>query len=180
MLELKEIYIFELENGKIVSSDSKKTALLLPELLEDNLEKINNYYKVPISFAMNIFFQNRLLISKNQLIGYCDKNGKEVIKCKYLHGDVFSEGLALVKSLHNYFYIDENGNSIIECSYDICHEFSEGMALVFKNYYGYIDKNGKKIIPCRYDYARNFHEGLALVKKNGKYSYIDKSGKEII
>ena len=116
MIDVKELYEFELENGLIIKSDGRKILLLLPELLEENIEKIFDYYNVPINFKMRKFSQNKLLVSKNNLIGYIDRTGKEVIKCKYSDGSNFYEGLALVELRGNYFYITTRSSISVKCA----------------------------------------------------------------
>ena len=117
----------------------------------------------------------------NEKYGFIDKNGKEVIPCKYGYAGGFSEGLALVQMNDKWGFVDKNGKEVIPCKYDDAWDLSEGLAQVKKNgKWGFIDKNGKEVIPCKYDYAYAFYEGLAAVIMNGKYVFIDKNGKEVI
>ena len=132
MIDVKEIYEFELENGLIIKSDGKKILLLLPELLEENIEKIFDYYNVPINFKRRTFSQNKLLISKNNLIGYIDRTGKEIIPCQYDVAYDFSEGLAVVQKNGKYGYINKQCEVVIPFHYDEVYNFCEGLALVRK------------------------------------------------
>ena len=113
--------------------------------------------------------------------GFIDKNGYEIIQCKYDDAEGFSEGLAGVEKGGKWGFIDRNGNEIIPCMYDYTEGFSEGLAGVKKGgKWGFIDRNGNEIIPCMYDYTEGFSEGLAGVKKGGKWGFIDRNGNEII
>ncbi|MCX7696935.1 MAG: WG repeat-containing protein, partial [Bacteroidales bacterium] len=102
--------------------------------------------------------------------GFCDKNKKIVIECKYDMVSSFSEGLALVQLNGKYGFIDKSGKEVITFKYDVAYDFSEGLARVILNKkWGFIDKSGKEVIPFKYDWAKDFSEGLALVKLNDKY-----------
>ena len=121
------------------------------------------------------------IVDKKGKFGYIDKNGNEVIPCKYDDAWGLSEGLAGVKINGKYGFIDKNGKEVIPCKYDSAYSFSEGLAYVQMNgKCGFIDKNGNEVIPCKYDDAGSFSEGLASVKMNGKYGFIDKNGNEVI
>ena len=121
------------------------------------------------------------IVDKNGRCGFIDKNGNEVIPCKYDGAWDLSEGLAMVKKDYKRGFIDKNGNEVIPCKYDGAWDFSEGLAKVEMNdKYGFVDKNGDEVIPCKYDDAEYFSEGLALVQMNGKRGFIDKNGNEVI
>ena len=100
------------------------------------------------------FSEGLAMVEINGKRGYVDKNGCEVISCKY---DKFKyEGNP-----------DFSANS-----------FSEGLARVFLNgKWGFIDNTGREVIPCKLEYAKNFCEGFAGVKLNGKWGFIDKTGR---
>ena len=121
------------------------------------------------------------IVDKNGKWGFVDKNGNEVIPCKYDGAWYFSEGFALVQMNDKWGFIDKNGNEVIPCKYDDAGGFSEGFALVQMNgKWGFVDKNGNEVIPCKYDDAWDFSEGLALVQMNDKWGFIDKNGNEVI
>lgn len=113
--------------------------------------------------------------------GFCDRNEKIVIECKYDGALSFSEGLAGVKLNDKWGFIDKTGKEVVPPKYDLVRNFSEGLAAIKSDgKWGYVDKTGKMIIPPRYDGAWNFSEGLAVIELNGKCGYIDKRGKEVI
>ena len=112
--------------------------------------------------------------------GYIDKQGREIIPCKFTEAYSFSEGMACVNNVLGWYYIDKQGNEIIPSVFEDASSFSEGMALVEKDgKCGYIDKQGREIIPFIYENGYDFREGIALVNKNGKWGHIDKQGHEI-
>ena len=136
-------------------------------------------------------------ITRDGKTGFVDKNGREVIPCKYDAARQFCEGMAIVYEEHllpedeqteeNDFYstkgvIDKSGREVVPCGkYDDVEEYHEGFARVKKDdRYGFVDKMGREVIPCEYDWATGFHDGLALVQKNGEECYIDKDRREVI
>lgn len=95
--------------------------------------------------------------------GFCDKNKKIVIPCKYAYVFPFKEGLARVNL----------GGKATKPIGDSMLEVLDGKC-------GFINKTGKEIVPVKYDYAEDFCEGLALVLIYGKYGFIDKTGAVVI
>lgn len=187
MIELEEIYELELENGKKCTTE-RNMLLLLPELLDENLNKIDSYYNQVIDYDFIMPFSNGLaLVKKNNKYGCIDSKGNNVIECQYDHIYKFSEDLILVIKGGKYGYVDRFGKEIIPCVYEDAEEFREDLALVYKNEsYKYLDKTGKSVITTnRYYDMHSFCEGRALVRQNNKKynykcGYIDKKGKEII
>ena len=133
-----------------------------------------------------IFYEGLAAVedSNSHLWGYINKEGKEVIPCKYKNASVFHEGLAAVQDPHShlYGYINKEGKEVIPCKYKYADNFKEGLARVkdpHTNLYGYINKEGREVIPYKYVNASDFHEGLALVKTNNGQMIIDKNMNKI-
>ena len=119
---------------------------------------------------------------KNDLFGYVDGKGNEVIPFIYLDAGKFSEGLALAKSSEGYGYINTKGDPIIEFQYDNAREFSKGLAPVQKDgKYGYINRNGEVAIDFRFQDAHPFsYDNQASVSLDGTtYFYIDLKGNRV-
>ncbi len=154
-----------------------------------------------VFFLMFIFLNAGLLIAQKlpnppELIpyrkgdkwGFCDRNKKIVIECKYDGALPFSEELAAVKLNGKWGFVDKTGKEVIPPKYDQVRNFSEGLAAIqLYGKWGYIDKKGKVIIQPKYDGTWFFSEGLAVVQLNSewgesyaKFGYIDKKGKEVI
>lgn len=128
------------------------------------------------------------------LYGYKTKDGEIVIQPIYSAANVFSEGLASVKTNTNFKdytkvwgYIDIHNNLKIDYKFSKAESFSDGLAVVSLydkekglNKYFYIDKNGNQAFEGVFEYATNFSEGLAAVVENNKYGYINQKGKLII
>lgn len=132
------------------------------------------------------FKEDILLIGK---WGYKNDRGTIVIKPEYTDAQYFSEGLAMVATLHDGFnpdgwgFIDIKGKMIVSPKYNWAKSFSEGLAGVKLNgKWGYIDKTGKEIIPLKYFDAHSFSEGYAAFRylEPKKWGFIDKTGKEVV
>lgn len=131
------------------------------------------------------------VFNKDNLVGFIDKTGKEVIACQYQNyydkdGTPFvGNGLLTVAQNDKWGLIDKTGKIVVPAQYDeALMQSDETNAELFSvskdNHYGFIDKNGKEVIALQYDFAYSFSDGLAAVKKDGKWQYIDKTGKVII
>ena len=107
--------------------------------------------------------------NKDNKWGFIDRNGNEVIPCKYDYADWFSEKLILVELNDKWGFIDKDGNEVVPCKYNPDKEtyinFEEGFARVISEDYkcGFIDETGNEAIPCKYDEVTHFTEGLAAV-----------------
>jgi len=112
-----------------------------------NVEK-KNYIKV-LQFNtldhdhIGKFSEGLACFFKNNLYGFIDKTGKEVIEAKYDHVGNFHEGLAWFCKDRKYGFIDKTGKEVIESKYDYVGDFHEGLAWFYKKEKcGFIDKNG--------------------------------------
>jgi hypothetical protein len=116
----------------------------------------------------------------NQLWGFVDEAGKEVIPFRYKAARDFSEGLAAIKLINYWGFIDKEGTVKIPCKYENAGDFSEGLARVKLNRkWGYINNTGTPVISFIYDDARDFSGGTAHVKIKRNWIFIDKTGKEV-
>ena len=115
--------------------------------------------------------------------GFINKDGEEIIPCKYEDADAFSDGLAKVKSAEGWGFVNENGEEIISCKYEDVDVFFDGLALVQSNEgwgWGFVNENGEEIIPCKYIDADDFFDGLARVHSKEGWGFVNKDGEEII
>ncbi|MGN1058892.1 MAG: WG repeat-containing protein, partial [Clostridia bacterium] len=122
--------------------------------------------------------EGRRMIRQNDLFGFADEAGNQVIAPTYVQAENFSEGLACVKNAEGLWgYINPAGSPVIPCSFAAADSFSDGLALVqSEGLYGYIDSWGQAVIAAAYEEAYPFAGGLACVKKDGLYGYIDVTG----
>lgn len=123
--------------------------------------------------------------------GAIDKNGNDVITCKYdLLVPFTTEGLLKVLSNKKWGVINRNGNEVIPCIYDIfdsdCNydisdsSTDEFVKVLLDKKMGIITRNGKQVTSCKYDFIDSFSEGFAKVALQGKWGYIDINGNEVI
>ena len=132
----------------------------------------------------NDFHEGLVMVMKNRMAGFLNKQGKTVIPFVYKRAKDFSEGLAAVKTSQKWGFVDKEGNNVIPCQYDTVASFKEGLVAAVKNgKCGYINANGQEVVPFIFDKPAEFEplhdfcEGLAVIKKNGVYGYVDKEGK---
>lgn len=131
----------------------------------------------------------------NNLVGFIDKTGKEVIPPKYNATNVFYEGICAVNlgakatlnqapSGGKWGYIDMTGKEIVPLKYDdVSSWFNQGLARVKLNgNWGAIDKTGKVMVPIQYDGMDEFSsrgEAITSIKLDDKYGFVNSMGKEI-
>lgn len=125
--------------------------------------------------------------------GVIDKNGQEIVPCKYASLEEFHDGWAVA---NNCGYVSKNGEEMLFGKYDWVTGFHDGMAAVavevekkgqqeddYNHYkWGFIDTTGREVIPCQYaDGVPQFSEGLAFVYVDDeKGQFIDKAGNVVI
>jgi hypothetical protein len=149
------------------------------------------------------------IVTKNQLRGILNTEGKEIIPCAYeTFYPQLNSGLIVVERDDKYGLFNTKGKELISCNYDRIAYFEDGSAIVEKdNKFGVLNTKKQKNISCEYEYdygplnnklsiiAREghfydgfeiieknyfFEGGCEIVAKNDKYGIIDTKGKEII
>ena len=146
------------------------------------------------------FYKGRAKVKRNDLWGYIDYSGSEILKCSYTDENLvtgivvatiyyslgkFKEGVLAARLKGGfrckYGYINHRGETVIPFMYDSAGDFHEGLARVTKNEkYGYINHQGETVIPFIYDSVGNFHEGLAWARRDGQWGYINHRGETVI
>lgn len=134
-------------------------------------------------------------VVQNNLVGFIDKTGKEVVPPKYNATNHFYDGLCAVNlgaratlnqspSGGKWGYIDLTGKEVVPVKYDeVTTWFNQGLAPVKLNgNWGAVDKTGKVVVPIQYDAVGEFPsrgEAVASVMLDGKYGFVNSMGKEI-
>lgn len=122
------------------------------------------------------------------LYGYLDRQGKEVIPAKYLQANDFQKDHAVVQISENeYGLINRDGKITNYYSYPFVGNLGDGL-LAFKETqdgkFGYIDKNGHVIIAPKFTWAQPFEYDFAVVNMSedytNEYGLINKSGNFVI
>jgi|GEM_PF-6249696 len=131
---------------------------------------IANGNKVPCLYSkLYPPHEGLIMASKEQLFGFIDEQGSEVIPFKY--HKACPEGVAPGESYNEYGHEGYN--------YD---GFYGGLAVVIDDAgkSGYIDKKGGTAIPFMFDKAFGFINGYAWVKIGEKWGIINKKGNYVL
>ncbi|MEA1910455.1 MAG: WG repeat-containing protein, partial [Spirochaetota bacterium] len=122
------------------------------------IDENSNWLAEPIYSYMSSFQEDMAVIKKDELFGYLNFKGIEIIKPQYNTAYRFSEGLAVVikgsyeTGLRG--YIDTEGNYVIEPKFNWAYSFNNGLAhIAYGDYssgtFGYINKKGELVSPAR-------------------------------
>ena len=151
----------------------------------------NTVLKISCDLA-NEFHEGLARIMKDNLYGYIDRTGKEIIPCQYLKAKDFSNGFAIVLDQEcKVCIIDKEGNkkAILKEAYNLkdYHSYSNDLALChfeinFLSCFNYMNKKQEFQITLdnKYQQAYDFVNGFAIVVDKNGYGFIDKTGKEVI
>jgi len=127
------------------------------------------------------FSEGRLAVKRNDLWGFVNADGIEVIPCRFQEVQNFSDGRAAAKLGNKWGFVDRQGDVVIEFKYRRAGSFKDSLAWVYsKNKVGYINQEEVFIVPATFDKAFDFQQGVARVVKDGKYGLIDKTGSYIL
>jgi hypothetical protein len=126
-------------------------------------------------------------VKYNNMFGFINEKGREVIALKFAAADDFRNGFAEVSMDGKRFgYIDPGGRTVLPLEYHaLLYGFQDGYTPAKKDgKWGMVNVKGKTIVPHRYDYLYYFSDGLALVRKddaNGtRYGFVNDKGIETI
>lgn len=140
----------------------------------------------PIYQEAGDFNEGLAAVRLDNLWGFIDKNGDDVISFQYDSAVAFTEGMAYVLKKNKWGKIDKLGNTQVPFIYDKPYKFKEGLAKFTRNNkIGFINENNIEVIPPIYENALNFHNGLALTNNETPsslpdYNWIDKNNKVVI
>jgi WG containing repeat len=124
------------------------------------------------------FSEGRLAVKRNGLWGYVNKDGIEVIPCRFKFVKSFHNDLASVKLGNKWGAIDKQGDVVIDFQYTRLGNFKDGLAWAYTpKGAGYIDAQNNFVISPKFDKAFDFDNGVARVVIAGKYGLIDIKGK---
>lgn len=159
------------------------------------------YFTGVLLFAVFYFPVNKKIHPPVIRMGFINKEGKIVIKPKFIHYYIpifFRSGVCNVYISEPSFCISAgfiNKKGLLAISpFEFAYPFSNGLSRVIvddknlKYKHGFINLNGKYLVPPRYFRAHSFSDGMALVEmdvyKNGskdfEYGYINTKGRLVI
>ena len=155
IINKKGEYILEPQKNPLYSMGEKRFAMHKSSgkvvLCDKNLEELSGSYD-----DMSPFCCGMARVFKNEKgYGFIDKNGQEIVSCKYQKAYDYADDVVFVKKDNDskYEVLDKNGESILKLKEgDNASDFHNGLALV-SNYdsdakeynYRYINKNGEVI-----------------------------------
>lgn len=127
------------------------------------------------------FSEGRLAVKRNDLWGFVNADGLEVIPCRFQEVQNFSNGRAAAKLGNKWGFVDRQGDVVIDFKYRRAGSFKDELAWVYtKNKVGYINPEEQFIVPATFDRAYDYQHGVARVVVDGKYGLIDRQGNYIL
>jgi len=176
-------YIGNISENSIVVSDGKKYGYY--DLENDKLIT-NLKYDLPSLLINSDLNLNDLMykdglapITKEDLYGLIDKEGKIVIKPTYETLEVINKNLILVFKNSKYYFIDSSENKLFNLSYEIIENINNNIFIVNDgSKYGLIDNNANHLLNCDLDdiqiYRNDINESILIIaiKNNTKEYYL--------
>jgi hypothetical protein len=146
---------------------------------------------IPIEYGnIELLFINdskyQFKVARDGLYGVIDKEGKQIIECKYDDITRMKEGFKYqykLTSNHLSGIADTDGKQIIECKYNEIDVIRANGTYYYKvannNLFGIVNIYGKQIIECKYD-ELTLVEGCYIVKEWENIGLLDLTGKEVV
>lgn len=160
------------------------------------IDKAGNKLKEVSNYDFVWSFDNGYYpVQINDLWGYINEDGKEVLKPKYSKTSHFKDGVAIVRNKDGYFgLINSELKEISDFIYAEINDFQNGIALAtvnlktkidtFTNYtrtLTFLSLKGQELTSQRYITIDEFQNGMAeVLSLDNKYGFIDNEYKEII
>ena len=132
-----------------------------------------------------------ICVKKSDLSGLLDKDGKEILPCKYKSISKFENGVASVEIDGNKCWINKEGNEVSQPEVTETKSVFEEYEVVERDgKYGIVDKDGNAITPFKYDtisvqnvYSPNiirFFGGYVVVTINNLRGLVNEKGEEVV
>lgn len=135
--------------------------------------------------------EGSICVKKSGLSGLLDKDGKEILPCKYKSISKFENGVASVEIDGNKCWINKEGNEVSQPEVTETKSVFEEYEVVERDgKYGIVDKDGNAITPFKYDtisvqnvYSPNiirFFGGYVVVTINNLRGLVNEKGEEVV
>lgn len=153
------------------------TDILIPPLYQQfNGFRQIMYTKDPNPYAM---------VMRDSLYGYIDRQGKEVIPCKYKHlGYEIHNNRVFYQENNKYGFLDTTGKAVVAPVYDRVFDFKIDVTAVQKGEkWAIINDKGKPVTEFIYDMIVGhtwYDQQFVVVYQNNKCGVIDKKGKLVL
>lgn len=117
--------------------------------------------------------------------GFVDRQGKEVVQCKYNWVELrFICGLLKVADMNNRIgFIDALGNEVIGCQYEDATDFKDSICTVsLRKRWGGIDVQGHTIVPFVYNFLEVLGKNRLIAQDTNTYKVglLDYQGKIVV
>ena len=153
---------------QLIGKDNSKEVIITDALSE----AVHRYSNI------GNFHEGMAAVCRNEMWGYINSDGEEVIPCKYAAAFDFSEGLACVFVSENdcqIEFIDHKGNSIVKGYYGDCLNFEE---FYFRNGISKVrDKDGKELWIDKKGNVVETPQDANAYKKSAKSYTFEENGK---
>ena len=178
--------------GKVIT-DAIYTEIIIGDIIK--LEKdglwgiMNKDGKMISGFVydyINDYYNGLAKFSKNDLDGFIDPKGEEIIPAKYVIAEDFKKDSTEVYESGKIYYINKKGEKLSEGKFNKVRKQTEKISIAsvdIGDYYieGLIDTTGNGIFSKIYNEIEDFNDGIAKVRIGFySYGYIDLEGNEII
>ena len=183
-----------ISNGLVVFKNKNKKYACLSK--EDKLVAPFEYDDIDLfGFSHEGLIRVTKKTQDGELFGLLDKDGKEILPCKYNRISDFKNGVASVEIEGNKYWINKEGKEVgqPEITESKSGDQKEYKAVERDGKYGIVDSDGNAITPFKYDCIRNIlvsthdqntikfsYNGYAEVEINGLRGLIDETGKEVV
>ena len=128
------------------------------------------------------FSEGYAIVKKYDRFGIIDRQGKEVLVCKYIELTPMKDGhfFAVDAVSEKAALMDNKFRRLTGFDYDKVTAYTEGFYIVERDGKAtFLDQNGKERFGF-YDEVGGFSDGHSMVKLNGKYGIINSHGKQIL
>ena len=138
------------------------------------------------------FSEGRAKVKKNNLYGFINKSGQEVIPIKYSLAKSFKNGKAVVKDSKRTYYINKQGKEIKKSknnnqnSQPQEEDPYQGSTIIMKKQsyynksYGLVNKDNELILKPIYDSIKKEDKGIYRIKKDRKYGFYSIKNNQLV
>jgi hypothetical protein len=175
-----------------IASPAKKDTLLVCSYKGKRgyLNRFTGQFIVPPKFQRAWKFSEGIgAVVKNHKLGFINKDGKEVIPCRYFYNPdrekridfLFKEGYCTVAdSLNRHGLINKKGEWVVSPQYDYINNPNDGYRIVCRNLkYGLLNKTLEWVLPIEFDNIIILRRGF-LVQKDGGQQLLGFDGKTVL
>ncbi len=141
------------------------------------LEQAKKKYKRVWGFVND----RAVVVSQDEKQGYINRQGDEVIPCKYDDAFAFYNGLGAVSIGNKRTFVNKQGQEVVPLEeYEELSNYEHGYVVAVLNGKTAIyDYEGNVIVPYLYEAIEGYENDIMAVCMNGKWGYVTKGGQSI-